>query len=348
MRRTKLPESKPKSRVEAATMGLAPLIHIGVHKTATSWFQADFYPRVRNARYINRVAVRQVLLGGNGYRFDAAAARETLGFDEGDRAILCDEDLSGVLHNGGVATTFLAAAIADRLHAASPDAEIVIFVREQVAMAAACYHQYVREGGTASARRYLFPENYRHLTKMRPFKTPRFDFAQFDYRGLIERYDALFGRDRVHVFAYEEFARDRPGFLDKFTRRLSLDIDLDSLLQRRVNASYRSGTLALARFFNLFTERSVADKRMIVHIPYWYPARKAVLRQLDRLPLGGRPDAERLIGNDTTAFIRGEFAPMNRWLAERTQTDLVALGYAFDSPSVLRPTRAAWLRALRN
>lgn len=329
-------------------MGPPPLIHIGVHKTATSWFQAVFYPRVRNARYVDRMQVRRVMLGGNGYRFDGAEARAALGLESGQRAILCDEDLSGVLHNGGVATTFLAAAVGERLHAAAPNAHIVTFVREQVSLAAACYHQYVREGGTASVQRYLFPESYRHLTKMRPFKTPRFDFAQFDFRGLIERYDALFGRDRVHVFAYEAFAHDRTAFLTDYCRRLDLEIDRDALPKERVNASYRSGTLALARFLNLFTERSVADKKTLIHIPYWYPARKAVLRQLDRLPLGPRPGPARLIGADAAAFIRSEFSEMNRWLSGRIGCDLAAYGYAIDAPRMPRPSRAAWLQALRN
>src|SRR5690606_32375639 len=124
-------------------------------------------------------------------------------------------------------------------HAVAPEARIVIFVREQVAMAAACYNQYLREGGTGSVRRYLFPEDYRHLTKMRPFKTPRFDFAQFDYLGLVDHYDRLFGRGNVHVFAYEALARDRGRFIVAYRAALGLEGGEAAEGDRPVNASYR-------------------------------------------------------------------------------------------------------------
>jgi len=324
------------------------IAHVGFHKTATSWFQSIFYPAVRTHRVVDRLTVRSAMLAGHAYRFDPADARARLGIDKGP-AILCDEDLSGVLHNGGLLTTFLASAIADRLHAVVPEAEIVLFVREQAAMAAACYHQYVREGGTASIGRYLFPDQHRHLAKLRPFKTPRFDFAQMDYAGLIRRYDALFGRERVHVFAYEAFAHDPAGFLAAYCDRLGIEAEECPAHECAVNASHRRGTLALARVLNLFTERSVADKRVLVHIPYWYGARKWLLRQLDAFPLmGTRPSAEALLGPQTTAWIRGEFAPMNRWLADRMGSDLAALGYALDAKPANRPERPPMLRALRN
>jgi hypothetical protein len=333
---------------DAKARPCAPIFHIGLHKTATSWFQRRFYPAIENYRYCDRVVVRNALLAGNPYRFDAEAARAALGLDGEVPLIVCDEDLSGVLHNGGLLTGILARAIAERLHAVAPEARIVIFVREQVAMAAACYHQYVREGGTAGPARYLFPESYRHLTKARPFKTPRFDFSQFDYEGLIARYDALFGRDRVSVFAYEDFASDREGFLAVYARRLGLAPGPVSGGDA-VNASYRIGTLWLARLLNLFTARSVADKSVIVHIPYWYPVRKWLLRRIDRLPLmGPRRRAEAVIGADAARWIRGEFSAMNRRLAERIDVDLAAFGYAVDAPAAPRPARAKWLQWLKN
>ena len=57
----------------------APIIHIGAHKTASSWFQASVYPRVTSHRYLaDRRHVRAVLQGGTAFEFDAAAARSAL------------------------------------------------------------------------------------------------------------------------------------------------------------------------------------------------------------------------------------------------------------------------------
>lgn len=325
-----------------------PIIHIGLHKTATSWFQTRFYPNLLSHRWIDRVEVRKALLTG-AFDFDPAAARLRLGLDEDPQPfVLCDEDLSGILHNGGLMTGFLARGLAERLHQLAPEAQIVILVREQVSFAAACYHQYVREGGTGSPARYLFPEQYRHLSKVRPFKTPRFDVSQLDATGLISHYDKLFGPENVHVFAYEQFAREAGAFLAQFKGRLKIEGG-PANAGHAVNASYRRGLLPLARMFNLFTERSVADKRLILHIPYWYAARKHLLARLNRLSLfGGRLTPDELFGADAAAWLRGRFAEANRQLERRIGVPLAPLGYALDAPPVDPPARPRWRKALRN
>ena len=327
-----------------------PIIHIGLHKTATSWFQTHFYPVLTSHRWIDRITVRKVLLGGNAFDFDAGEARRALGFDDkGPPLALCDEDLSGILHNGGLMTSFLASGLAERVHAVAPEAQIVIFVREPLALAAARYHQYLREGGTGSPRRYLFPEDYRHLSKVRPFKVPRFDISQLDSTGLIDRYDMLFGRENVHVFAYEAFAKDSLAFLSAYKSRLGIEGGPDTA-KATVNASYRRGLLPLARLLNLFTERSVADKKVIMHVPYWYAARKYLLARLNRLPLFGAPPSPvALFGAQVAAWLRAQFSAANRKLAERMDLDLASLGYETgEQAHVERPMRAAWLRALRH
>lgn len=329
-------------------MTARPIIHVGLHKTATSWFQARFYPFLSSHRWIDRIAVRKTLLTP-AFGFDGATARKALGLDEETKPyVLCDEDLSGVLHNGGLMAGFLARRLAERIHLMAPEARIVLFVREPVSFAAACYQQYVREGGTGSPRRYLFPQDYRHLTKYRPFKTPRFEVSQLDATGLIAHYDALFGRENVHVFAYEDFARQPAAFLTRYKALFGLEGGPDEA-GGSVNASYRRGLLPLARFLNLFTQRSVADKRVLIHIPYWYPVRKYLLKRLNSMPLfGGRPSPDTLLGPDVAAWLRGRFAESNRRLAARLGIDLEALGYVLDARQVERPRRPAWLRALRN
>lgn len=327
-----------------------PIIHIGFHKTATSWFQKSFYGASTSHRLVDRILVRKTFLGGTAFDFDPAWARAELGFKSGERPpLICDEDLSGFLHNG-LTAGYVAKEIAHRLHETVPDAQIVIFVRAQPSAALSWYEQYLREGGTASARRYLFPGVYRHLGKSRPFKFPCFDFAQLDYRGLIEHYDALFGASNVHVFAYEQLAQDRDGLLDAMTDRLGLEIDFSQVCNRPVNASYRIGLLPIARVLNLFTNRSVANKRTVIHIPYWYPVRKLLLEQLNRLPVfGTRPRPETIFSPETIAWIHQRFWSSNQWLATRMHVDIKALGYVVDPPLVPvaqpgRPAALAWVR----
>jgi hypothetical protein len=325
----------------------SPIVHIGFHKTATSWFQAAIYPHVENHRLVDRDLVRSVFMDGDAFDFDPAAAREALRLDADARpAVICEEELSGVLHIGA-ASTYIAKEVARRIHAAIPDAQIVIFVREQVDAATSWYLQYLKEGGTASARRYLFPDEYLFPGRLMLFKTARFNFAQLDYSGLIKTYDQLFGRDRVHVFAYEELKADSAGVLARMQEELGLEFKADAdVHSARVNRAYRRGLLPIARVMNRFTARQVANKRTLLHLPFWFRARWEILERLNALPLfGGRPRADALIDARTRAWIEDRFAASNAWLAERMGRDLGALGYALErQPSVQPPRRNRWIR----
>jgi hypothetical protein len=327
-----------------------PIFHVGLHKTGTTWFQKLFYPNVPGRRFVNRRVVRSTLLAQSPLAFDAASARQALGLDQGDPAIVCEEDLSGILHNGGLLTNYVAKEIASQLHAIAPEAKIVIFVRNQEAMAASWYQQYLREGGTASAHHYLFPEDYLFLGKVRPLKVPRFDFSAFDYDRLVAHYDQLFGRSQVFVFAHEQLARDPAAFIVDFCRTLDLPMPAH-LDQRRLNSSYRAALVPVARALNLFSRREVADKSTLVHVPFSFKAREFLLDKLNQLPLFGPVRSpEALLGRGTTEWIRQRFADSNRALQERMGVNLAELGYATEPPRqpVPRPAGSGLFKWVRN
>lgn len=327
-----------------------PILHIGFHKTATSWFQSTVYPGATSHRMVDRDLVRSIFMDSDAFDFDPAEARARLGMDQGlAPPLLCEEELSGVLHIGA-ASTFIAKEVASRLHATLPDAQVVIFVRSQVDAAASWYLQYLKEGGTASARRYLFPDEYLFPGRLMLFKTPRFDFSQLDYAGLIGTYDALFGRENVHLFAYEYLAKDGAALLADLEQRVGLVLAADDHPAERVNPAYRRGIIPLARIANLFTARQVANKRTLLHLPYWYRIRWEALEKLNALPLfGGRPRAEKLIGETACRWIERRFATSNAWLAGRMERDLAVLGYSVGTSgeAAEQPRRSPLLRWTR-
>src|SRR5262249_2258183 len=155
------------------------------------------------------------------------------------------------------------------------------------------------------------------LGRTRPLKMPRFDFTQFEYDRLIAHYDGLFGAENVFIFAYEEFAADPARFIPEFCRRLGLE-EPDGLDEMKDNGAFRPAILPLARALNLFTRRAVANKTVILHIPFWYAVRAKLLELFDRMALfGQRPSPERLLGRRTFAWIEQRFWENNRALAER-------------------------------
>jgi hypothetical protein len=317
-----------------------PIVHIGYHKTATSWFQQAVYPHATSHRYVPRRVVQDALLAPGAFAFDPSAARAAFG--EGP-LLLCEENLSGYIHNGGL-NGHLSAAMAERIRAVLPDARIVMFVRAQPAMIAACYAQYVRGGGTHGARRYLFPADHLHGAATEPWKAPRFSFDHFDYLPLATRYRELFGAEAVHVFLYEALRTDRDGFLRRFGGTLGLEIDWDRVDPSPRNGSYGRGRVAVGRLLNRFTARSAADKRVWLHLPFAYAGRRWLL---ERLP-GRSPTPNELLGADTVAWIADRYADSNARLAAEFGLDLAAYGYPLASAAqpVPRPRVGRWRRWL--
>lgn len=290
---------------------MRPIVHIGYHKTATTWFQQSVYPAAASHHFVARARVQAALLDPPGLAFDPEAARALLNEGgDGRPLLLCEENLSGYIHNGGL-HGFLPPAMAERIRAVLPDARIVVFVRSQAEMAAACYLQYVRGGGTHSVRRYLFPEAFLAGAYAQKFKVPRFAFDHLDYDRLVARYDLLFGRENIHVYPYEKLA-DPEAMLGRMEEDLELRLDHARLRFDRPNVSWGGRLLPLALFLNHFTARTVEDKKYVLNIPGFYPLRAAVLILLSRIFRDrARPDR---LGPGLRRWIERRFAASNERL----------------------------------
>jgi hypothetical protein len=324
----------------------SPIVHIGFHKTATTWFQSAIFPQLTSHRFIDRELVRRLFMNGDAFDFDPPAARRALGLDEpGPPPLLSEEDLSGILHIG-LSSSYIAKEMAHRIHAAMPEARILIFIRSQFTAVLSWYGQYLREGGTVSLPRYLFPDEFVHSGKTTSFKTARFDFAQLDYRVLIEEYDRLFGQDHVHVFTYEKFVSDRAGTFETMRRVLDMDFEASVDDHAGPNETYRRGLWPVARFVNLFTSRAVPNKHVLLHVPHWYVARRHILDALNRAPLFGRkPSYTKDMDQNLLGRIADRFCESNGWLAARLDLDLGSLGYPVTSRTdgAIRPVRSPLL-----
>jgi len=317
------------------------IIHIGYHKTATTWFQKRFYPFIENARYIPRDRVRKAFLEDTAFHFEAGRARAKLDIDPNESITICEEGLSGYLHSGGLAG-YLSKEAAYKIKAVFPGAEIVIFVRNQPSVIAASYRQYVKGGGTHSLRRYLFAGDYLRGARSEIAKCPRFTFDHFEYAPLVAHYQELFGKDRVHVFPYEAFMRGPKEFLHDYSRRLGLEIDLNKLAQAASNRSYGLPTMWIVRLLNHFTNRTVFDKHYIVHIPYWYGLVRGVGEGLNKVPgLNWFPGSEAFLGKRITAWIGRRYHKSNVALERLTGLSLSEFDYPLEPPAVeaIKPAR---------
>lgn len=308
------------------------LVHIGYHKTATTWFQQRLFPLVENAYLVPRQAAIDAFLEPGAFQFDPVQARRLIGAGRGERPILSLESLSGYLHNAGLAGS-LSKDMAYRLRDTLPDADIVVLIRRQPEVLVASYAQYVSAGGTHSIRRYLWPERFSSLKHQRRDRFPRFSLDHFDYLPLLRHYRKVFGAERVHVFLYEAFKADREGFVREFCERFGLTCREPPATGRQQNPSYPPWVLALARHLNFFTAGRVVDKFHLLHVPGWFQATRELCRWLTRTFPGqrGADRPERLLGAADLQCIGDRYAESNQRLAEEFGLPLAAYGYPLPS-----------------
>lgn len=293
------------------------LIHIGYPKTATTWFQRNYYPVVSDIYVPHHNIIKENIIGPFDLDYEGRKYYQNIieGAD-GKRIVICEENLVGSLQNGGM-QGFHTKETGLRLKALFPDAEIVIFIRNQIEMIASAYIQYVKGGGNYSVRKYLFDKQFDYSNSRMLFSL---DF--FKYHHIIDFYKGLFGEDKVHVFLYEKFAENNKEFVRQFSRKFKLNVDAEKLDYSFQNIRLRKGLIPLARFTNSFSKRPIIYKYYLMHVPFWYLMNKKMILFLNKFRLFGKlPDAKEVLGKKTVAFLEEFYRESNQRLIEEHQLE---------------------------
>jgi Sulfotransferase family len=187
-------------------------VHIGYHKTATTWFQRIAFPsHPQLVPYLANNTLNVLvsdpflnqIVSASDSDFDMEKARTefaeqaaTLITHPEQLVILSAERLSGHAASGGSDGI----RTAERLFGTIPEARVFWLVRDQAEAIKSEYRQIVRLGWPADVQRTLAVEPR--------WKTTGFDLAYWEYDRLVSRYKRLFGPERVLVLDYGRFTRD--------------------------------------------------------------------------------------------------------------------------------------------
>ena len=315
----------------------APLLHIGYHKTGTTWLQRRLFgtPALGFAAFRKHDDVHARLVRPHALDFDAGACRDY--FDpriadvEGRSlvAVVSSERLSGNPHSGGYDTKELA----DRLATVFPHGRVLIVFREQRAMIGSTYKQYVKAGGRASLLDYLHPPE-RGASRL-----PLFDFAYFEYHRLVGYYRERFGPDRVLALPYEMF-RARPlDYVSRIVEFAGLGVSVEAL--RRLPFSERdnralSGLAAeIRRRVNPIVLRDRLGGAPLIRLTEAAAIR--VLRACDGVADRVAPGAlaerlDRRLADTVRREVGTRYAQSNALTAELTGVELSTYGYELTLP----------------
>ena len=188
------------------------LIHIGYHRTGTSFLQTELFPLIPAS------AMTQYL-----DEAERIAADPTLRL-----AIMTAEDLSSDLERD---RPELAHELAQKI----PGARILIGIRSQYAIMRGFYHLHVKGGAT---------EDYKTFVQARCGRL-------FNYMRMVDAYRTSFGNENVMVLPHEDLLRDPLRTMAALLKFVGADPGLAAkVINRRVKPSAGDATMRILRVRN--------------------------------------------------------------------------------------------------
>lgn len=302
------------------------LIHIGFHKTASTFLQTQYFSRSEYGYHqwpVDQFRVHELFIKHGPYAsvseevVDEIRMHVNAAASKGLTYVLSHERLSGHPASGGYDSRL----IADRLNHAMPNARILIVIREQQSIIRSSYSQYVTEGGPVSLHRFL--NSPTPIIRRAPF----FEFSYFDYVPCVEHYQRLFGSDRVLTLPYEMFSRTPKLFLEKIaTFANSKHYGIPNEVPR-VNTRQNQIVQTMRRYVNrLF--RSQFNNAGLLDFPGVLRCTDRSLRLLSKVLPGV---LDRFLMNRQEKLVRNaagdRYADGNRRLSTLIGIDLAEYGY---------------------
>lgn len=312
------------------------LIHIGYHKTASSWLQQQlftaestvFEPVSRKKRG-NSTFADYFIYGGDNYLLSPFDDNEMAIQDE-LQAIISNNDnfkvkipvisherLSGNPHSSG----FDAKKIALMLKNQFSEARILIMIREQKSFILSNYFQYLSIGGTHSLVKYM---NTKYDGK-RPFFSPR----HVNYLPLITEYCKLFGNDNVLVLPYEMFKNNNTGFINRLGGFLNVELNVsDEKFRKVVNKKENHFLMYNLRALNLFRRCSSVNDYSSLCCKFTRTIASAIIN-IPGAILPGRLDTilKNRLKLKIAKQVGGRYIESNKSLSELIGIDLSEYGY---------------------
>lgn len=316
---------------------IRPLIHIGYHKTGTSWLQRElfgrkdrgFFPIACGKTYSAAPTkwAAKLIIHARPFDFEAEVIRAMVMSNTDWSCVGCPvishERLSGNPHSGG----YDSKELAERLHATFPEGAILIIVREQVSMILSCYHQYLKVGGACSLEDYIYKSD-----GMRP----SFSLAQFRYHELIGHYQRLFGSENVLILPYEMLCRSPKLFIERLAKFADTDIPPDLPFNVHHNVSLDKLIETKTRWLNQFVCRNSLNGFSPLAPERTRPMLQSVKQRLSLfVPRAGKLAFERSQRKRISKLINGYFVESNRITSEITDIDLRAFGYSMSENDVV-------------
>lgn len=238
-------------------------IHLGLHKTGTTFFQKSLYPSYKEFNYKSLrdpdvlAEFNQYILRENELTYCLDTAEDlffkNLDLEKADKEILtlCEEQFSGLPLQDAINRKLLF----DRLNALFPNANYILVVRNQKDWIKSMYAQYLKKGGTATLDSFLSRKD----TSLNFSRGAYIQYYEY-YRYIIQQTKL----NRVQLLYYEDLIYDPKLFFQQLLTffKLQIPIDVENLNDKR-NVSSRTSVHEAIRFYNIIAKTSSNPDHLI-------------------------------------------------------------------------------------
>jgi len=297
-----------------------PLIHVGYHKTGTTWLQnVGFQKKHGFEQILSHSEVFEEIVRPHSLSFSTKTVKDIIQarlteVEEGITPVISSELLCGNPFYGGRESS----EYCDRLYEIVPDAKILFTIREQHKILVSTYMQYLYRGGTEDPKSFFLSE-----PSLGYFL---FSVDHFKYDRLVKRYQERFGSENVMVVTQEDLQECSLDVLRNILSFSGRNFKLGNLSgPQRVVVSFPEVAYPLLRRVNYLRCRP-AGRSAIVDLgrsgDILYESIGRAAYQLARV---GKPRP--IIRRFVEKNFRGVFVESNRILKNKLSHEINLTGY---------------------
>ncbi len=241
--------------------------HIGLHKTATTTLQQDFFPKCSELNFLmseDSIAKEFVntLISKDILYYDWLSNRKLLDkcLSDNKPNLVSFESLSGPPFSGMHHGIDCRTPILMKLRQTYPEAKIFLVIRKQNDLARSFYRQYIKFGGSASISDFFGYTAKRSRQAIMPFE--RFKYGPY----LDELYKSF--PNNVLVIPFELFKESKKLFLKTIASFLGVSMPAFVLRKRNVSKLGPFG-MEVTRFLNRLSPFSnqITQDRLLRGVP---------------------------------------------------------------------------------
>ena len=250
-------------------------IHIGLPRTATTYLQTQFFPRLKEVKFYGIPFTHfsshfQQMLFQDDSMYDPGALKKTIEGFRGEKILLSNENFVGqsLYFNHSNRTRN-----AMRLKEVMPNAKIIVFLRNQLDLLQSLYSISVYANESRKEEQFIkFPSAYSKLDDWQQDKlydwseaayyntfTPSEHLDNYLFNPLVELYKGLF--EHVEIFLYEDLVQNSKQVFRRLEElfQSKLEPELESA-QSHVNSSLSKKQIQWTRLLNRFYPAASSNK----------------------------------------------------------------------------------------